>query len=177
MRSGFMVLLAVTGLAFAPRIFAQCAGAAQGLAPAKEYALHHGGQESAYLVPLEGRAADLRLGTPQRLPQRHVAPCGFWLRLTGRCIVSRARFRSALSAVVVAGWDRNGQCGAIAYRGLEPPVRLLSPRGVPPGYLWDTDNGRAIVRTASGDAFAATPTGMSRCGDYPALAPRPGTAR
>jgi hypothetical protein len=70
MRSGFMVLLAVTGLAFAPRIFAQCAGAAQGLAPAKEYALHHGGQEIVLSLCEEQLLLSIKGATASRVSVR-----------------------------------------------------------------------------------------------------------
>jgi hypothetical protein len=127
------------------------------------------GPESAYLVPLRGEGTGLRLGTPERLPTRYETRCGFWAWLTGRCIISPARFSSALSAVIVTGWDCNGQFGAVAYRGSEAPVALISPQGDSLGYLWDDNYGHAVLRTRSGEAFTATRDGMSRCGRYSPL--------
>ncbi len=109
------------------------------------------------------------LEEPWPLPARFDQKCGFWARLLGSCILSPVRYSPALSAVISSGWDVQREYGGILYRGGLAGMPLVSPKGEPIGYLWDYDEGYAILRSESGKGYNANLGGMSRCGQYPPL--------
>ncbi len=104
------------------------------------------------------------------LPIRYDAPCSFWTHFHGTCPVASARFSSALQAVVVSGWTRDGALGTLLIAGDDDPGPLELGDGTALLYFWDDHEGNAFLRTKAGEGFLLkSDSDFVRCGSFPAM--------